>query len=206
MAASRLTSRTNRLKSPAPSERGTEGLEALLTELACVLLRRGMTAREFGQLSRYAFARAAAATSRLKSGKINYSRVAAQTGLSRAEAKRLLSRRRDSRQSFQTPLERVLRGWRTDRHFTDPRGGPRRLSVQGHRASFAHLVRTHAGDIPPRAVLEELRRVGAVLADDKHVRFNASKSLRALHDFRFLARSLPSLIEEIRVASRRNYR
>ena len=42
------------------------------------------------------------------------------------------------------------------------RGQPRTLEIDGE-AGFAALVRRHSGDVPPRAVLDELLRVGAVV-------------------------------------------
>jgi hypothetical protein len=56
---------------------------------------------------------------------------------------------------------RVLTGWARDADFLDRRGQPRPLEVDG-AASFAVLVKRYSGDMPARAVLDELVRVGAV--------------------------------------------
>ena len=48
-----------------------------------------------------------------------------------------------------------------DASFLDRRGRPRPLEPDG-AASFAALVRRYSGDMPARAVLDELVRVGAV--------------------------------------------
>ena len=70
--------------------RGNAVLRELLRELALTLVPRGMTPKVFGEISRHAFVHAAARISRQANGRINHSRVAALTGLSRAEVKRIL--------------------------------------------------------------------------------------------------------------------
>ena len=65
---------------------------------------------------------------------------------------------------------RVVGGWVRDKDFCDAAGNPRVLALQ-EGASFAELVRRFSGDIPFRAVLDELLRVGAVeTLDDGNIR------------------------------------
>jgi hypothetical protein len=183
--------------------RGADVLRELLTELAFVLLPRGMTPKRFSDMVRAAFVRVAADMSRLRNGKVNHSRVAAQTGLSRTDVKRLL--RHDvfgSTRCSQTPVERVIEGWRTDRAFATRSGTPSRLTVSGPRSSFARLVRKYGGDVPPRAVLDELRRIGAVVDSNGSVLLRASRSIRQRHDFGFLSPVLPVLVDGLRIASK----
>lgn len=185
--------------------RGAEVLQELLTELAFVLLPRGMTPKRLSDMVRAAFVRVAADLSRLRNGKVNHSRVAAQTGLSRADVKKLL--RHDAFASAhrnQTPVERVIEGWRNDRAFAARPGKPRRLSVSGPRSPFARLVQRYGGDVPPRAVLDELRRIGAVVdAANGSVLLRASPSIRQRHDFGFLSPVLPVLVDGLRIASKK---
>jgi hypothetical protein len=187
----------------ARATKGADVLQELLTELAFVLLPRGMTPRRFSDMVRAAFVRVAADISRLRNGKVNHSRVAAQTGLSRADVRRLL--RHDvfaSAHPSHTPVERVIDGWRTDRAFCVRLGKPKRLNVSGPRSSFARLVQKYGGDVPPRAVLDELRRIGAVVdADAGTVFLRASPSIRQRHDFGFLSPVLPALVDGLRIAS-----
>ena len=200
--------RPNRRQMLAPLEaratRGADVLQELLTELAFVLLPRGMTPKRFSDMVRAAFVRVAADMSRLRNGKVNHSRVAAQTGLSRADVKRLL--RHDvfaSAHLSQTPVERVIEGWRTDRAFTARAGKPKRLNVSGPRSSFAQLVQKYGGDVPPRAVLDELRRIGAAVDVNGSVLLRASPSIRQRHDFGFLSPVLPALVDGLRIASKK---
>ena len=184
------------------SVRGASVLQELLTELAFVLLPRGLTPKRFSELARSAFVQAAADMSKLRNGKVNHSRVAAQTGLSRADVKRLLtSNMFDSVRADQTPLSRVVSGWRTDRNFADKDGSPKRLRISGTRASFTGLVKKYGGDVPYRAVLDELRRIGAVSADEDNVQLQSPQPPSQRQGFVFLSPVLPALVDGIRIAS-----
>jgi hypothetical protein len=57
---------------------------------------------------------------------------------------------------------RVISGWVRDRLYHDKRGQPASLPLEGGRRSFADVVKRYSGDMPVRAVLDELLRVGAV--------------------------------------------
>lgn len=189
-------------KSSPVSVRGASILQELLTELAFVLLPRGMTPKRFGELARSAFVQAAAEMSKLRNGKVNHSRVAAQTGLSRADVKRLLrSNVFDSVRPDQTPVRRVISGWRTDRKFGNRDGRPKRLRISGSSTSFTSLVKKYGGDVPHRAVLDELRRIGAVSGDEDSVRLQPPHHRYQSHDFVFLSPVLPALVDGIRIAS-----
>ena len=177
-------------------------LQALLTELALVLLPRGMTPRVFGELARSAFVGAAADISKLRNGRVNHSRVAAQTGVTRADVKRLLSENKfNSVGRGRTAIERVIHGWRTDREFLTPSGYPRRLTISGTKASFARLVRKYGGDVPHKAVLDELRRIEVVSDFNGTVKLKNSSQLRGRYNFAFLSPILPALVEGLRIVS-----
>jgi hypothetical protein len=186
----------------SPQARGASALQALLTELALVLLPRGMTPKLFCELARCAFVEAAADISRLRNGRVNHSRVAAQTGLTRADVKRLLSDNIfNSARRGQTAIERVIYGWRSDREFVARSGHPRRLQVSGAKGSFARLVRKYGGDVPHRAVLDELRRIKVVSDNNGTVELKGSSQLRERYNFAFLSPVLPALIDGLRIAS-----
>jgi hypothetical protein len=199
------TTKTGRHRCRLASPRGESALQELLTELASTLLPRGMTPKRFSELARFAFVRAAAERSKLRNGRVNHSRVSAQTGLSRSDVKRLLlqSSVLTTESYAQAPMERVIAGWRTDRMFAHRPGRPRRLRISGTATSFANLVRRYGGDLPHRAVLEELRRLGAVSDGGDSVQLNPSQTLRRRHDLAFLSPVLPALLDGIRIASKR---
>src|ERR1700756_189498 len=145
MTAEEAPTGKSRRKTGPTSLRSTAVLQELLVELAFVLLPRGMTPGRFGELARFAFVRAATEMSRLRNGRVNYSRVAAQTGLSRADVKRLLKSDVFDHQVVHAPMERVVNGWRTDRLFAYRPGRPRGLRIAGRSGSFASLVRKYGG-------------------------------------------------------------
>jgi len=149
-------------------------LQKQMIALAALLIGKGMTAKSFEQLARCAFVQAATKGSTFRNGRVNYSRVAARTGLTRAEVRRVLSAGSDFwPQARSGPLERVVLGWRTDRHFIDQYRRPRRLTVTGDRHSFANLAKQYAKDVPHKALLEELLRIGAVVVSGTNVKLSA---------------------------------
>jgi len=169
-------------------------LQRLLLGLAQHLLRVGITPSYFGDLATQAFVRAAAQISKCRNGRVNSSRVAVLTSLRRAEVKRLLT----ASAEFETTLskrqprtQRVLAGWRTDRRYLDRRGLPRRLPMHGRSGSFASLVKAFAGDVPPRAVLDELRRLRAVRELGHCIELASERVPRD----RYLFRSVQGLME-----------
>jgi hypothetical protein len=105
--------------------------------------------------------------------KQSVSRVAILSGLSRKEVQRLLGEQAgtggtDAQERYNRAA-RVIAGWVRDKEFTDAAGDPLPLSQAGGGASFGQLVKRYSGDVPVRAVLDELLRVGAVerLGDER---------------------------------------
>ena len=105
--------------------------------------------------------------------KQSVSRVSILSGLSRKEVQRLLD---EESQSPETDAgerynraARVIAGWVRDKEFTSASGDPLELNVTGDGISFGLLVKRYSGDVPARAVLDELLRVGAAerLKDDR---------------------------------------
>jgi Family of unknown function (DUF6502) len=143
-----------------------------------VLLPHGVTPKKFSKLARSAFIRAAAERAQLRNGRINRSKVAALTGLSRREIARILdptAKPKDPGSSTGTPAERVVSGWQTHPQFTTSQGQPRILEITGGASSFQSLVRKFGGDISPRAVLEELKRSNTVRHIGKRVKLRLAK-------------------------------
>lgn len=179
-------------------------VKSLLTELAVVLLQVGITPKNFGELAKQAFVEAAGTLSKFRNGKINRSRVAVMTGLSRVEVKRLLSGQASTSSvpAQQSRGERVISGWMSDRRFTDARGRPQRLPITGARVSFTSLVRMYGGDVPHRAVLEELRRLRVVRQVGDSLELDARKQLPSGHAAASLSSLIPVLIDGIRLAEK----
>src|SRR5258708_16187795 len=72
------------------------------------------------------------------------------------------------------PFARVLHGWHNDRDYVGPYGFPVDLPFEDSALSVTNLTNRHAAGVSPQAVLQELKRAGAVT----EVAFNVSKPLK----------------------------
>jgi hypothetical protein len=145
----------------------------LLGPLVRVLLRNGMSFNAFSDLAKRVYAEVGMREFGIPGKKQTVSRVSILSGLSRKEVQRLLG---EGAQTTGTDVQerynraaRVIAGWVRDGDFTNAAGDPLPLSQGGTGASFSQLVKRYSGDVPARAVLDELLRVGAVerLEDDR---------------------------------------
>jgi hypothetical protein len=133
-------------------------------------MKSGMGAGELQIAAKVACIGEAAKTAHL-GNRLNHSRIAAATGLTRKDV-RILSGLLKSgtvvakREVAKQRTTRVLHGWCTDPEFLDRRGDPMRLAINGPRLSFHALVRRYGGDVTPVSVLKELLRSGAVSRSD----------------------------------------
>jgi len=102
---------------------------------------------------------------RIGGKQVTASRIAILTGLTRKEVQALLNMpvSLDDRHGDEyNRAARVITGWLRDTDFGDGKGHPVPLRMGGKRLSFKALVKRYSGDIPVRAMLDELIRVGAV--------------------------------------------
>ncbi len=140
-------------------------LVKILRPLVSLLLKRGVSFLSFADLAKRVFAEVAARDFIASGKRPVVARIAVATGLTRKEVARLLSQSapedREASERYNRAA-RVIAGWRRDPDFRDRRGGPAALAFKGEGRSFAELVRRYSGDMTPRAVLDELTRIGAV--------------------------------------------
>jgi hypothetical protein len=140
-------------------------LVRMLRPLVRLLLRRGISFKAFSDLLRWLFVDVAMEEFGISGRKQSISRVSVVTGLTRKEVSRLVNHaeRRDKASSDKyNRLSRVIAGWRRDPEFRDKRGAAARLDIKGDGLTFSELVRRYSGDMTPRAMLDELERIGAV--------------------------------------------
>jgi hypothetical protein len=150
-------------------QRGPQGIlrsaiEQLLRPLCRLLLRHSMSYGAFEEIAKRVYVDVAQQDAGLEGKKPTISRIAVLSGLTRKEVQRLLAE--PEAQSTEVSdrynrAARVLTGWVRDAEFLDRKGKPRTLDVDGD-LGFAALVKRYSGDIPLRAILDELVRVGAV--------------------------------------------
>ena len=144
----------------------------MLRPLVRLLLRHGISYGTFADLAKWVFVDVAEKEFNVPGRKQSASRVSVLTGLSRKEVSRV--------QSIETPDDeslvqqynraaRVISGWLRDEQFTDGQGEAAILPLEG-KNSFAELVKAYSGDMPSRAILDELVRVKAVERMDDQVK------------------------------------
>lgn len=139
-------------------------IERLLRPLCRLLLRHSVSFAAFEEMAKRAYVNVALEDFGIPGRKPTTSRVAVITGLTRKEAQRVLS---DSGEDDADLSERynraarVVTGWARDADFLGSDQQPLALDIDGEH-SFATLVKRYSGDMPARAVLDELIRVGAV--------------------------------------------
>ena len=137
----------------------------ILRALARVLLRHGVPFQAFADLAKQAYVQSAREEFAIPGRKQTISRLAVLTGLTRKEIQRLAETTQASDQEAldrYNRAARVVSGWVRDTAFRGEDGQPRTLPVEGEDICFTELVRRYSGDMPPRAVLDELLRVGTV--------------------------------------------
>ena len=118
---------------------------------------------EFEEIAKRAYVTVASGRAARSNGSVNLSRVAAVTGLSRAEVKALFAGAKNlPQQPPRSRAGRVIDGWTTDPKFRTSIGAPRPLALAAGPSSFVELVRRYAGDIPPKAILDRLERLQLV--------------------------------------------
>ncbi len=137
----------------------------LLRPLVRILLRNGIPYGTFAEFARWTYVDVASEEFNISGKKQTTSRVSVLTGLSRKEVKKV-------KESFKIDdlgtterynrSARVIGGWIKDTRFLDKKGNPRELPFEEGEDSFSILVKTYSGDIPARAILDEMLRTGVV--------------------------------------------
>jgi hypothetical protein len=146
-------------------------LFAVLRPLVRILLRHGVSFRSFAETAKRVYVELGMEEFGIEGKKQTISRVAVLTGLTRKDVQRILHHgpvRHSAARERYNRAARVVAGWVRDGYFADEYGNPARLPIDGN-PGFGLLVRRYSGDVPARAVLDELLRVGAVrrLADGR---------------------------------------
>ena len=143
----------------------------LLRPLVRLLLHHSVPYETFADLARWVYVDVAEKDFALPNKKQTASRISVITGLNRKEVARLQEMTVEDNagaiESFNR-AEKVVTAWRHEYPKADSPSHAASLPLEGKR-SFATLVKHYSGDMPVRAVLDELLRVGVVrkLADDK---------------------------------------
>lgn len=149
----------------------------VLRPLVRVLLRNGVPFSAFAEIARRAYVQVADKDFSVEGKKQTNSRISTITGLSRKEVQRLKSLTDDisNKESLKryNRAARVVTGWVRDDRYNQ-KGGPILLPLESDSGlSFASLVKEYSGDVPPRAILDELLQVGVVEYQDEQIKLLA---------------------------------
>lgn len=155
------------MDAPHPAATLPRAIERVLAALFRLLLRHGMSYTAFEGIARRVYVDVALREFTIPGKKPSISRASILSGLTRKEVQRLVAEAqadapRAPASAHENRAVRVLTAWTRDAAFVDEQGQPRVLDATDAEAGFAALVRRHSGDMPVRAVLDELLRVGAV--------------------------------------------
>lgn len=146
----------------------------LMRPLIRILLRHGVTYAQFSEVVKSVYVSIAAQEFKVPGKKMSKARIAIVTGLTRKEVQRIAEkedREAAEPKSNLSRIAKVLTGWHTDPDFTGPYGMPLELRYDSdvpEDATFVRLVQRYSGDMTPRAMLDELLRVGTAVETDQN--------------------------------------
>lgn len=149
-------------------------LRRILRPLVRVLLRSGIPYGLFADIAKQSYVEVANQEFEIPGRKQTVSRVAVITGLTRKEITRINELTEADAAEVADRYNRaarVISGWVRDARFKNENGEPAALPIEGEGVTFAQLVKQFSGDVPPRAILDELINAGtAELQDGAFVR------------------------------------
>ena len=142
-------------------------LSLMFKPLVRLLIAQGVTHAEFSETAKEVYVEVALRHFE-DEGKVNKSRIAILTGLTRKEVKNVIDRALTSgynEKTYSRPA-RVLTGWYSDPAFQGPYGIPLEIpyeSPEEGAPSFVKLVKQYSGDMAPRQMLNQLLESGSVV-------------------------------------------
>jgi hypothetical protein len=142
----------------------------ILEPLALWAIRNGVAYTAFAEMLKAVFVHAARAELDRTSGAITQSAISLLSGVHRKDV-RTLSAGETPRRAQPRPSvpSQVYTHWLADKRWRDRRGKPRPLPRTGEAGSFEALCRSLSNDVHPRAVLDELLRLGLVALQGERV-------------------------------------
>lgn len=141
----------------------------VLRPLASMLLKVGLTWKEFSELAKSVFVETATAEYGIRGRPTNISRVSILTGIGRKEVKRqrdILASQQPPPPQKTTDATRVLSGWFQDVDFMGVDGRPLPLRESGDSPNFDQLCRRYGGDIATATMLKELLNTETIGRDE----------------------------------------
>lgn len=139
---------------------------SVMTPLIRILLRNGITFREFTEVVKEVFVSVCSRQLAESGRRVTTPRVAIAAGLTRNEVSTIVrdeGLRRRALETHAAKAARLLEAWHTEAGYLGPYGFPRDLQVEGGdpAGTFEQLVRQFCGDVSVKEMLDVLVRVGA---------------------------------------------
>ena len=145
----------------------------ILRTLVKILLRNGIDYGTFAEVIRKVYVDVAFDHIKESGKRPTISGISAITGLTRKEAKRLRELdipKSDVTHQRYNRVIRVISGWLNDPRFLDAKNQPVPLPVDEGENSFANLVKSYSGDIPPSAMFTVLEASNSIVRDGDRVK------------------------------------
>jgi len=142
-----------------------DALGRLLEPIVLLLLKSGISWRDFADLAKVKFVQVATNEFGIRGRPTNASRVAILTGIDRRDVRKLrvvTAEQPAAAVGFMSKPTQLLDGWFHDPNFRTASGEPRDLQVSEGLDSFAALARRYTPGIPHVAMIKELRVAGAI--------------------------------------------
>ena len=135
----------------------------ILTPLVRVLLRHGVSHAEFSDLAKMVYVDVSDKDFQIQGRKQLIARICVLTGLHRKDVNKIKERLENDDLDVEQlgRAARVISGWIKDEDFHDKQGQPAILPLEGSH-SFSELVKRYSGDMPVRAIFDELEQSGSV--------------------------------------------
>jgi hypothetical protein len=153
-------------KAEAIQEAARKSLTKLFRPLSAFVVDCGLSISEANLILRTAAVQSAAVRQLENSNRVNISGIAAITGIPRGEVSRILNSggtlTSGAIKGRQSITSKILSAWHRDPNYLTATRRPRNLKIFGGGPTFESLVRRYGQGIPIRAVLDELKRVGAI--------------------------------------------
>jgi len=141
----------------------------ILDPLVEILLRHGVPHAALAEWAKQVYVEVAERQGGAEGRKVSTSHLSVVTGLTRKDVARIRNAPSDPANAEDAAryhrAARVVTGWNRSEPYAEG-GRPLDLALDGDAPSFASLVKEFAGDVPTRAVLDELERVNAVESTD----------------------------------------
>jgi hypothetical protein len=180
MMRSKRTEHPNKPQRDAVRIAAREASLQLLQPIAEFALDIGLSIRELNSILREAAVRGLVAQQLEVSRRPNISGIAASSGIPRGEISQILNKKKtrtgeQSVKRHEQSTRKILAAWSQDPKFAAPNGLPADLKIYGRGATFEALVKSHGRGIPIRAILDELRRSGAIEVCGQEIRLNRAR-------------------------------